>query len=230
MKKLLAVALFVSALLTPGALLAKNFEGTIRMNITDGRNKAMPLSYSLKEGLLRTDIQAEEGMTATAIMNFAKDEMIMFMPGQPMYMVMSMKQAVTEASGHTADDATLENTGETETILGYKCTKYLAKSKEALTEIWATEELGTFMGLGNAMGGPGGKRAPSQGWEKALVGKNFFPLRVVSITGKKQQFRMDVTAVEEKSLPASFFAPPAGYQKFDMGGMMQGLGGNPFAR
>jgi len=230
MKKLLFPVLLAAALLSDNALSAKTFEGTVKMTITDGRSKAVPLSYSIKEGLLRTDMTVEEGMTATSIMDFAKQEMIMLMPGQPMYMVMPMKRPVGEAVEHKGEDVVLEKTGETETIIGYKCTKYLAKAKDGVTEIWATEELGAFMGMGNSMGGPGGKGAPPQAWENAIVGKNFFPLRVVSTNGKKQKFRMDVTAVEAKSLPASFFAPPAGYEKFDMGAMMKGMGGNPFGR
>lgn len=222
-------ALLLAALVAATPLSAKEFEGTIKMKLTDGRSKAMPLEYSVKGGLLRTDMQAEEGMTATMIMDFAKQEMIMLMPGQPMYMVMPMKQAAAKAAQHVGEQPELVNTGETEVILGYKCTKYLVKSKEAVTEIWATEEIGAFMGLAKAMGGPGQGAAPAS-WEQALSGKGFFPLRVVSAPGSKQQFRLEVTAVEPKSLPASYFAPPAGYQKFDMGGMMQGMGGNPFAR
>jgi hypothetical protein len=229
MKKLLTPLIVIAALLATASLSAKEFEGTIRMKLTDGGSKAMPLEYSIKGGLLRTDIQAEEGMTATVIMDFAKDEMIMLMPGQPMYMVMPIRQTAAKASGHGGVEPELVNTGETEVILGYKCTKYLAKSKEAVTEIWASDELGVFRGLGNSMGA-GSKAAAPAGWERALAGKNFFPLRVASAPGSKQKFRMEVTAIEPKSLPASFFAPPAGYQKFDMGGMMQGLGGNPFAR
>lgn len=232
MKKLLTPLLVIAALFATASLSAKQFEGTIKMKLTDGRSKAMPLEYSIKGGLLRTDIQAEEGMTATMIMDIAKDEMIMLMPGQPMYMVMPIKQTAAKASGHAGEEPELVKTGETEVILGYTCTKYLAKSKEAVTELWVTEEIGGFLGLGNSMGAGGQSAAPTggAGWEKALVGKNFFPLRVASAPGSKQKFRMEVTAIEPKSLPASFFAPPAGYQKFDMGGMMKGLGGNPFAR
>lgn len=228
MKKLLTPLFVIAALLATASVSAKDFEGTIKMKLTDGRKGAMPLEYSVKGGLLRTDMQAEEGMTATMIMDFAKQEMIMLMPGQPMYMVMPMKQVAAKATEHVGEQPELVNTGETEVILGYKCTKYLVKSKQAVTEIWATEEIGAFQGLGRAMGG--GKQAAPASWEKALTGKGFFPLRVVSAPGSKQQFRLEVTAVEPKSLPASFFAPPAGYQKFDMGGMMQGMGGNPFAR
>jgi len=224
-KKLLPLLLILAAFVAPATLSAKNFEGTIRMTMTDAKGGKRPLDYSIREGLIRTDVQVSEGMSATAIMNFAKDEMIVLMPGQPMYMVMPLKRTANQATGHTSDDATLEKTGETEKILGYDCTKYLVKSKGATTEIWATEELGAFMGLGGGMGGPMGKGTPPAGWEKALTGKNFFPMRVVSGAGSKEKFRLDVTAVEPKTLAPSFFAPPEGYQKFDMGGMMKGMGG-----
>jgi len=230
MKKLFSLLLLSAALVAPAALSAKTFEGTIQMTITDGRNKAMPMAYSIKGHLIRTDVQADRGINATAILDFSKKEMIVLMPGQPMYMVMPLQDATEAATGQKADDVSLEKTDITEKILGYTCTKYLAKSKDQVTEIWATEELGSFQGLGGGMSGPMGKAAPTPSWEKALVGKNFFPLRVVTSDGRKNQFRMEATAVEAKSLPASHFAPPEGYRKFDMGGMLQGLPGMPGGR
>lgn len=229
MKKLFSLLLLSAALLIPATLSAKTFEGTIQMTITDGRNKPMPMAYSIKGHLIRTDVQADRGINATAILDFSKKEMIVLMPGQPMYMVMPLQDAAEAATGHKADDVTLEKTDITEKILGYTCTKYLAKSKDGVTEIWATEELGSFQGLGGGMG-PMGKGSAKQGWEKALVGKNFFPLRVVTTDGRRNQFRMEATAIDAKTLPASHFAPPEGYRKFDMGGMMQGLPGMPGSR
>ncbi len=219
MKKLLALVLAFSAL----AASAKTFEGTFHMNLTDGRSKTTPLTYSVKDQKIRTDIQADRDTTAVAILDFTKMEMIMLMPGQNMYMVMPIKDAVEQATGRKNDDITLEKTSITEDILGYTTTKYISKSKDGVTEIWATEELGTFKGLGNDMGRGRGKA----NWEKALVGKDFFPLRVVHNPGKRDSFRMEVTSVEPKTLPDAHFAPPAGYQRFDMGGMLQNL---PFKR
>jgi hypothetical protein len=230
MKKFLTPLFLVLALATPAGLLAKDFEGTIQMTMTDGRNKAVPLAYSIKGHQIRTDIQAG-GMNTTAILDFKKQEMIMLMPGQPMYMVMPLEQAAEAASGHKPDDVKLEKTGVTETIIGYACTKYIATSKDGVTEIWATEELGSFRGLGSGMGGGMGggmgKAQQTPGWERAIAGQNFFPLRVTTTTKNKQTFRMEATAVERKALPDSFFAPPEGYKKFDMGGLMQGLQGLP---
>lgn len=224
MKKFLAPILLLLAFAVPAGLAAKDFEGTIQMTMTDGRNKAMPMAYSIKGHQIRTDIQAD-GMNATAILDFKKMEMIMLMPGQPMYMVMSLDSATEAATKHKPDDVKLEKTSITETILGYTCTKYIATSKDGITEIWATEGLGSFRGLGGGMGGGMGKAAPTPSWERAIAGQNFFPLRITTTTKNKQTFRMEATAVERKTLPASFFAPPEGHQKFDMGGLMQGLPG-----
>ena len=76
------------------------------------------------------------------------------------------------------------------------------------------------MGGGRKRGGP-----PSQAWERALAGKDLFPLRVVGLDRSgKETFRMEVTSIEKQTLPDSLFVPPADYTKMDMGGMMQGMG------
>ncbi|MGH7997034.1 MAG: DUF4412 domain-containing protein, partial [Opitutaceae bacterium] len=95
--------------------------------------------------------------------------------------------------------------------------------------LWATEQLGSFMGFapGNPMGGPS---RPSAGWEKALRGKNLFPLRVVLRRGGKEVFRMEAVSVRKESLPAGTFEPPAGYRDIGSmmpGGMMPAGGGAP---
>ena len=51
-----------------------------------------------------------------------------------------------------------------------------------------------------------------------------------SIKGGKENFRMEATAIEQQTLPATLFSPPADYQKLDMGGMMQGIPGLPGRR
>lgn len=230
MKRIISLLTLGFVLLSPHLLSARTFEGTVTMQMSSGRNQALDIAYSIKGGLLRIDTQISPQMTATAIMDLAKDEMIILMPGQAMYMVMPIQKTAEDATGQSAADVTLENTGITEEILGYTCTKYLAKSKEGVTEIWATDELGVFMGLSGGMGGPMGKSQPAAGWEQALKGKDFFPLRVVGDAKGKKAFRLEATAVERKSLPDTHFAPPPGHRKFDMGGMMQGMGGLPFNR
>jgi len=205
-------------LLCPSFLAAKAFEGTVRMKITTERSEVHELAYSIKGDRIRTDFEVGKNMTASAIMNLGRDEMIILMPGQPMYLIMSIKETVEKATGQKAETATLENTGIKTKILGYTCTQYLAKSKAGVAEIWATSELGTFMGLGQAMGSLG--RGPSKaGWEQAIVGKNFFPLRVLGEAKGRESFSLETIAIEPRSLPESLFVPPDGYRKFDMGAM-----------
>jgi hypothetical protein len=151
-----------------------------------------------------------------------------------MYMVRPMPKPTAEDEKKdlkAVDDFTVERTGKTETILGYKCEQVFVKSKNTNVEVWATDQLGTYMGTqpGGAGGGGGmfgrGRQTAAQGqaWEKVFQGKDFFPLRSISLDSKgKELMRMDVVAIDKKSLPQSEFEPPADFQKFDMGGLLKG--------
>jgi hypothetical protein len=211
---------------------ASSFEGKVTLAITAEKGRTMNMDYSIKGQKLRTDMSAD-GHQMSSIMDLNKLEMLMLMPEQKMYMVMPIKKPVEEAvkksEAHTAD---IEVTGKTDTILGYKCDQILVKDKGTVTEVWVAEGLGVFMGLNQGGGGGpfgGRKSANAAKWEEALKGKGGFPLRVVSRDAKdRQTFKMEATKIEPGSLPDSLFAPPAGYQKFqmpDLGGMLKGLKG-----
>lgn len=221
-----SLTLLLSLFLCVGAS-AASFEGKVKMKMTNGRSEHA-LTYSMKGGLVRTDFEISNGQTASAILDVGRDQMTMLMPAQQMYMVMPMRRTAA-AAGHDPADVQLEKTSETEKILGYTCTKYLVKSKEGTTEVWATDQLGTFMGLG-AVGNPmSGRQAPAAAWEKVLKDKNFFPLRVVG-GDKSNAFKLEAVAVEKQSIPDSVFSPPADYRKFDLGGFPGMGGGSPFGK
>jgi hypothetical protein len=224
--------LAVGALLTAvHSVAADAFEGKVSLAISSDKGKAQALDYSIKGQKLRMDIKAE-GRDATMIMDTAKMEMLMLMPEQKMYMTMPMKKPVEQAMAKQGEStADVELTGKTETILGYKCNQILVKDKGTVTEVWAAEGLGAFMGMGNnGGGGPfgGRKSANAAKWEEVLKGKGGFPLRVISHDPSgKQTFKMEATKIEPGALPDSLFVPPAGYEKFAMpnlGDMMKGLG------
>jgi hypothetical protein len=189
------------------------------------------MDYKIKDGLARIDVQTKDA-TASVIMDPVKQEVTILMVDQKMYMVQSMAAKAGSTTGSVdTSQISFEKTGTTEKILGYDCIKYITKNKDSTSEIWATEELGAFMGMAPSGGGGGmfgGRRGGggggAQAWEAAIAGKNFFPLRVISQNSSgKETTRMEATAVEKASLPASDFAPPAGFQKFDMGAMMRGM-------
>jgi hypothetical protein len=214
-----------SALLAPAALLAASFEGKVSMKMTAGRDKPQEITYSIKGSKMRIEMPAQRGATGGMIMDTAKKEMTMIMDEQKMYMTMAIPEAAMQAAEKSNEDTKLEKTNETEKILGYTATKYIATNKDGKTDMWLAEGLGTFMGMNNNSNPMGGRRAaPPPAWERVLAGKELFPLRVVGYDkGNKESFKMEVTAIDKTSLPESMFTPPAGYQKFDMGGMMKGM-------
>jgi len=221
-----------SCLLTASLAVAAGFEGKVTLALTAGKAQPQVLDYSIKDSAIRIDLSAE-GQAFASIMDLQKMEMTLLMPEQQMYMVMPIKDKVEKAMDKAFEnDATIEKTGRTETILGYKCDEYLAKDRDVVTEIWVAEGLGSFMGLGSGgspMGGMMGGKKRGSGWEEKFKGKPGFPLRVVSRDAKKREtFRMEATKVQPGSLPASLFQAPAGWQKFNMpnmGDMMKGFGG-----
>lgn len=230
MKKFLT-SLLTGALLLPAVLTAASFEGKVTMSMTmPNAKEPMPMTLSVKEGFARTDMTIASGkgsMTASSIIDQAKQQITILMPEGKVYMVQPMPKPEDFTEKKDASDFSFEKTGETTKIAGYTCTKYLAKSKDNTSEIWATDQLGTYLGMGG--GGPGGGRgrgaSAAYPWDKALVGKNFFPLRtVVFDKAGKEMMRMEATSVEKMSLPSSLFAPPPDFQPLPaMGDMMKGM-------
>jgi hypothetical protein len=227
MKKLLTL---LTLLLVP-ALGAATFEGIVNFKTTDSKKRSSEMLYSVKDSRLRIDLKAgkEGGYT---VMDMKKMEMIMVMAEQRMYMTMSLKDAAEKVAANAKDEATFEKTNETEKILGYTATKYISTYKGEVTDMWLAEGLGAFMMPGdNPMAGGRGK-STAKSWEKALEGKNLFPLRIVNKDKKGAETnRMEVTAIDKKKLDEALFTVPEGYTKFDMGnmggmlkGLMQGFG------
>ena len=57
MKLLPAFVVLLAAVTAPAVLGAARFEGKVRMKMTDQKNPAHQLDYSVKEGFVRTDIE-----------------------------------------------------------------------------------------------------------------------------------------------------------------------------
>jgi len=228
MKKFLSL-LLASALAAPAIVSAADFEGKVTMKLTGPKDTPASMTYSIKGTATRMDMTApgKDGRVAM-LTDSTKSEMTILMLDQQMFMTQPIPKATGNNVGAAgnAPEATVEKTSVTEKILGYDCTKYISKSKNTTTEIWVTDQLGSFAGMGgggNPMaGGRGrGKTTEGQAWEKALSGMAVFPLRVVSTEGGKQTFRMEATAIDKTPIPASAFVPPEGFQ--DLSAMMRGM-------
>lgn len=225
----LLTAILVAALLAPATVFASTFEGTVTMQMSSGRGETTPMTFSIRSGISRIDISAR-GHDVGMILDQNKNQMTMLLPERSMYLVRPLPMANSSTpQSAMSNDVQVEKTNEHEKILGYDTTKYVAKTKDGTTEAWVTDQLGTFLGLGNAGGGPMGGRPNGPAhmlWQDAFRGKDAFPLRVTTTNAQgKQTFRMEATSIEKKSLPDSLFTPPAGYQKLDMENMMRGMPG-----
>jgi len=108
-------------------------------------------------------------------------------------------------------------TGESKTISGFSCTKYLVKQdgKEEAT-VWATTDIRKFEVMQKdieefarrmkAMMPPGATDATG-----LVGGIDGFPIQTETSGGWKNV----VTKIEERSTPANEFEPPSGYRKTD---------------
>ena len=221
----------VGSLLLPAFAWAAQFEGKVDFTLNTPRG-ASQMGYSIKGDKIRIDLVGQKGMGGM-IFEPAKKQTTVLMPEQKMYMTMEMPDVQAQAAEAKAGDVTLEKTGQKEKILGFDAEKFISTYQGSATELWLAEGIGTFMAPNqrNPMGRGAGP-AP-QGWEKALAGQELFPLRVVS-KGKdgKESFRMEATAINKQALPDTLFTPPADFQKFDMGAMMNPAmrGGFPTSR
>ncbi len=224
MRKLLSVTLVSLISLCP-ALFAEDFEGKVAMKVTS-KGKDTVMNFSIKGAKTRLDTDSG-GVPASVIFDTVNHQMTILITQQHMYMTRpfaAAPEAAAKAGAPKMDDVKLEKSAITEKILGYLCTKYTATGKEGTTEMWLTDALGAFTGMG--MGGaPGGKPSrsgamggASDDWLKALEGKPVFPLRVITNKDGKESFRMEATSVEKVTLPDSNFAPPSDYQ--DMSAMI----------
>jgi len=195
------------------------FEGTAKIQFTHERVGTHIVNYSVKDSRLRTEFQVSESAHAVAIADLFNDEVLVLLPGQPLYVTMSLEDSAELAFGHGVDEVVIEKTRARQKILGYRCTKYIARHKNDSFEIWATEQLGSFMGL--SLERDGAKFQPA--WLDAFIGKGFFPMRVHSLPGSSNALSMETIAVQRESLPETLFTPPAGYRKFNMGGIVHDL-------
>jgi len=223
---LVTLALLSAALASANAARAKPsaaikpFEGTATIKLTHDRVGTHVLDYSVKASRLRTELQVSEAARAVAVVDLFNDEVFVLLPGQPLYVTMSLENSAEIALGHNVEDVEIKLTRSRKKILGYTCTKYLVRHKGDAFEVWATDQLGSFMGLGLGTA-PEAKFNPP--WLAALVGKGFFPLRVQSLPGSENTLSLETLAVKPGELSDDLFAPPAGYRKFQMGGLVEGL-------
>jgi hypothetical protein len=165
------------------------------------------MSFMLKGGKMRFDAG---GGQVSVIVDPATQHMTVIVNAQKMYMERDFSGAAVAMPKMDSTKApTITKTGKFETIAGYKCEHIMLTDSDGRSvDACMSSELGGFR-----MPEASNPLAPQQeaGWLTALGGRTF-PLKVT----KAGKTIMQVTAVQQKPLDASLFAPPEGYQSFSM--------------
>ncbi|MGH7620267.1 MAG: DUF4412 domain-containing protein [Gemmatimonadaceae bacterium] len=204
-----SLASFVCAL--PVLSAQGQFEGTVtaRLNSAQGGSE---ITYEVKGDQFRMDF-AGRGQSMFILHDASKTSNYMVMPSQRMYVEMPTAMGTDMSDRATGKIPDIKMTGKKETIAGHECEHVLITSDNEQWDACIAHDLGTFpaMGGGNPMAGRG-RAEPPPAWQK--LGHNAFPLLVQKVGGDKA---FEVTKIEKKSLDASLFAIPDGFQKFDMG-------------
>ncbi len=216
--------LAIAAFAVTTAVSAATFEGKVEMTISANGFPPQPITYQMRDQQLRMDMAlGQPGAGTTLIMDWKKQQVMVVVEEQQMYMTRPMPTMVDTpdpqggASSKALLDQSFVDTGKTEKVLGYTCKQYTNTANGITTRLWLTDQLGLFKGLGSELNSSG-----MQAWEKALHGKEAFPLRVIGTTDAtgKEKYHMEVTSVTKQTLPDSTFLPPADYKPLDIGGMM----------
>ena len=182
------------------------FEGRIRFEVTDLKQRVHNLDYNLKGEKLRIDMATAQMGNLSVIVDGKNKISKVLMETRKTY----TENVLKETNQVRAKKSSLEKTGKSETILGYDCQEFVTTGPRGKTELWATPGLGTFRHFES---GPM-NRAEAPSWEKGLMEKGLFPLKIV-----EPNLTMVATQIDKKSLPDSLFEVPEGYSKMDMNTM-----------
>jgi hypothetical protein len=190
------------------------FEGVVTFQMSSGRAGPQTVQYSAKDGKARMDMSAG-GMNMYIIFNPTANTMDMVIPDRQMYMEQSTAAAAARADS-ARDASRISWTGNKETIAGYECEHATITDDRGQTvDVCLARELGAFLAVGGGgMGGRGRGAGGNGGWEGHIGAA--FPLKV-TVNG---QVELLATSIQKKTLDASLFVVPDGYNK-----MMMPMGG-----
>jgi hypothetical protein len=208
---------------------AQNFEGTMKYDIKySGETVAqfasmMPNSYTLKVKGNNSRFAIQGGMVSSfmgdVISMSDKELAYILMPSQKTAYKISTK----EEKGSETIKPTVVNTGVSETINGYKCTKYKisfkSKEGEMTSYMWASKDLAVKFPKSTMQGGA----------LSAYEGVDGFPVKVEqNVNQMGMSFTMTVVLNEAKkgAIADAEFTVPSDYKVQeglpDFGGMMGG--------
>lgn len=129
-----------------------------------------------------------------------------------------VEQMMGKKAGKPDMSVDVSKTGETRTISGFKCVKYVLKGGESdLATVWATRDIDGFTAMSGDMKEFGERMSKMMPGQKDVVkaainALDGFPIQTETRNG----MTMTVTKVEKRNTPAGEFEVPSGFTKEEM--------------
>ena len=201
----LSAILFFIAPASPQELIEKtSFEGVVGFEVRDSES-IESLTLFMKNGRLRLEGTDQGGGNAT-LLDYRLKKGFVIISGRDQYVELPAV-AVPSKPGSPKPSVDVQKTDLTDEILNYACDQFLVTADKSTLEVWATKGFGTagtFLSV------------QVNEWQWRILEMGYFPMRIIAkdSTGEETR-RIEVASVQKKSLTASLFRIPSGYEKVD---------------
>jgi hypothetical protein len=204
MMKLKKIILPIIALLFAGTLLAQDaFEGKVVFDVQDA-GEIQVMDYYAKDKKFRMEMPDKGG---TILFDSNKMMMYVLMDKEKMYMESQMMPLSMSGAGKVS------KTGETKTILGHECEKFVFEQEDLTGEAWMTKDLGAFIFFMESQ-----QSMPA--WQKEILDAGYFPLQVTQHSKQENKTSVyNVVEVTPMKLSDDLFVVPPSYEKIDLTGL-----------
>lgn len=201
MKKFNIVLALIIFLLAGITFAQDAFEGKVIFEVQEEGNQQV-MDYYAKDKRFRMDMPDKGG---SILFDSHALKMYVIMDEEKMYMESQMMPLSMGSGG-----GSVSKTGETKTILGYDCEKFVFEQEDLKGEAWMTKELGAFMFFMESQ-----QELPA--WQSEVLDAGYFPLQVTQFNKREnKQSVYNVIEVTPMELSSDLFVPPANYQKLDL--------------
>jgi hypothetical protein len=194
------------------------FEGKVVFQVTDDGEK-QKIEYLVKDKKFKIKPPEGQGMgDGSMIYDAEKKAMYIIMNEQKMYMEMPIDVGKEMLKEDNDKMQYFTKGGEVKNLNGYDCDKFIFKDDQQEGVAWMTQELGSFMFMGDPKDMDG-----ASGWQKEILGAGYFPMLVEELDDSGnlvEVFR--VLELVPMDLDSKIFTIPSGFKKFDMPQMKSG--------
>ena len=181
----------------------ENFEGKVIFDVQENGKKQV-MDYYAKNKKYRMEMPDKGG---TILFDNNKLMMYVLMDKEKMYIETQMMPLSMSGAG------SVSKTGETKTILGHECEKFVFEQEDLTGEAWMTKDLGAFMFFMESQ-----QDMPS--WQQEIVDAGYFPLQVTQHSKREDKTSVyNVIEVTPMELSDDMFLVPPTYEKLDMTGL-----------